>query len=105
MKLIQLTPRQRKEIEERRRRAQDRRIYQRPSALLWSDAEQTREEVAKLLGVSTRPVGQWLRISRNKGLDQLCTLHSRGDPGRLRPAQIERLKQQIATGVIDDNYS
>jgi transposase len=100
MKIIQLTPRQRKEIDERRRRAQDRRIYQRLSALLWIDAGRTREEVAKLLGVSTRQVGQWLRIYRNKGLAELCTLHYRGDPGRLRPAQIERLKQQIATGAF-----
>jgi hypothetical protein len=27
------------------------------------------------VGVSTRQVGQWLRIFRNKGLEELCTLH------------------------------
>jgi transposase len=53
-----------------------------------------------LLGVSSRQVGDWLRIFRNKGLDQLCTLHYRGDPGRLRPAQVEQLKKEIATGVF-----
>src|SRR5436309_2314019 len=37
MKTIQLTPRQRKEISERRRNAQDRRVYQRLSAVLRSD--------------------------------------------------------------------
>jgi transposase len=98
MKTIRLTAQQRHEIKERRRQAQDRRIYQRLSAVLWSDAGRSREEVAELSGVSTRQVGQWLRIFRNKGLDALCTLHYRGDPGRLRPAQVERLKQEIAKG-------
>src|SRR4051812_21595506 len=100
MKTIRLTPQQRKDINERRRQAPDRRIYQRLSAVLWSDHGRTREEVADLLGVSARPVGQWLRISRNKGLDQLGTLHYQGDPGRLGPAQVERIKREIATGVF-----
>jgi transposase len=98
MKTIRLTAQQRHEINERRRQAQDRRIYQRLSAVLWSDAGRSREEIAELAGVSTRQVGQWLRIFRNKGLDELCTLHYRGDPGRLRPAQVERLKREIAKG-------
>src|SRR3954453_23471309 len=100
MKTIQLTPRQRKDIEERRRTAENRRIYQRLSVLLWIDDGRTREEAAQLAGVSARQVGQWLRIFRNKGLEQLCTLHYQGDPGRLGPAQVERLKQEIATGVF-----
>ena len=100
MKVFQLTPQQRDEIERRRRQAQDRRIYQRLSAVLWSDAGRSREEIAELVGVSARQVGQWLRIFRNKGLDELCTLHYRGDPGKLRPAQVEQLKHQIATGVF-----
>ena len=68
MKTIQLTPQQRNDISDRRRHAQDRRIFQRLSAVLWSDDGRTREEIAELVGVSTRQVGQWLRISRNKGL-------------------------------------
>src|SRR5438270_8485351 len=100
MKTIKLTAQQRKDIGDRRRQAQDRRIYQRLSAVLWSDDGRTREEIAGLLGVSTRQVGQWFRIFRNKGLDPLCTLHYQGDPGRLGPAQVERLKQEIATGVF-----
>src|SRR3954449_7780770 len=100
MKTIPLTPQQRNEISERRRPAQDRRVYQRLSAVLWIDEGRTREEVAELLGVSTRQVGDWLRIFRNKGLDELCTLHYRGDPGRLRPAQVERLRQEIAKGAF-----
>src|SRR4051794_13163764 len=100
MKTIRLTPQQRNDLSDRRRQAQDRRIYQRLSAVLWSDDGRSREEIAELLGVSTRQVGQWFRIFRNKGLDQLCTLHYQGDPGRLRPAQVERLKQEIGTGVF-----
>ncbi len=53
-----------------------------------------------MVGVSTRQVGQWLRIFRNKGLDELGTLPYQGDPGRLRPAQLKRLKQEIAEGVF-----
>ena len=100
MKIIRLTDQQRRDIGERRRQAQDRRIYQRLSAVLWCDAGRTREEVAELLGVSTRQVGDWLRIFRNTGLDELCTLHYRGDPGGLRPAQVERLRQEIAKGTF-----
>jgi transposase len=100
MKTIQLTPRQRKGISERRRNAQDRRVYQRLSAVLWSDDGRSREEIAGLVGVSTRQVGQWFRIFRNKGLDELCTLHYQGDPGRLGPAQVKRIRQEIETGVF-----
>src|SRR3954463_4013318 len=103
MKTIQLTPRQREDISERRRHAQDRRIYQRLSAVLWSDDGRTREEIAGLLGVSTRQVGQWLRIFRNKGLEELPTLHYQGDPGRLGPAQVKRLKQEIEKGVFHNS--
>jgi transposase len=100
MKTIQLTPQQRNDISERRRQAQDRRIFQRLSAVLWSDDGRSREEIARLVGVSTRQVGQWFRIFRNKGLDELGTLHYQGDPGRLGPAQVKRLRQEIETGVF-----
>src|SRR3954462_7505379 len=100
MKTIQLTPQQRNDIRERRRQAPDRRIYQRLSAVLWSDDGRTREEIAELVGVSTRQVGQWFRIFRNKGLAELGTLHYQGDPGRLGPAQVKRIKQEIAKGVF-----
>src|SRR4051794_17868773 len=91
MKTIRLTPQQRNDLSDRRRQAQDRRIYQRLSAVLWSDDGRSREEIAELLGVSTRQVGQWFRIFRNKGLDRLCILHYQGDPGHLGPAQVQRL--------------
>src|SRR5208337_266162 len=100
MKTIELSAKQRQEIQERRRQAGDRRILQRLSALLWIDEGRTREEVGELLGVSGRQVGDWLHIFRNQGLDELCTVHYRGDPGRLRPAQVERLRQEIAQGAF-----
>ena len=74
MKSIQLTPQQRKEISDRRRHAPDRRVFQRLSAVLWSDDGRTREEIAELVGVSTRQVGQWFRIFRNKGLARMARL-------------------------------
>src|SRR5271165_3129699 len=70
MKTIALSAKQRQEIQDRRREAGDRRIYQRLSALLWIDEGRSREEVAALLGVSSRQVGDWLRIFRNQGLDR-----------------------------------
>src|SRR3954465_5229730 len=100
MKTIQLTPQQRKGISERRRNAQDRRVYQRLSAVLWSDDGRSREEIAQLTGVSTRQGGQGSRIFRNKGLDELGTPHYQGDPGRLGPAQVKRIRQEIETGVF-----
>jgi transposase len=100
MKTITLSAKQRQEIQQRRRQASDRRIFQRLSVLLWIDEGRTRQEVADLLGVTSRQVGDWLRIFRNKGLDVLCTLHYRGDPGRLRPAQVEQLRQTIAQGIF-----
>ena len=73
MKTIALSAKRRQEIQDRRRQADERRIFQRLSALLWIDEGRTREGVADLLGVSSRQVGDWLRIYRNKGLDELCT--------------------------------
>ena len=100
MKTITLSAKQRQEIRERRRQANDRRIFQRLSTLLWIDEGRTRQEVADLLGVTSRQVGDWLRSFRNKGWDALCTLHYRGDPGRLRPAPVEQLKQEISQGTF-----
>ena len=100
MKIIRLTESQRRDIGDRRRQAQVRGFYLGLWGVVWWVAGRTREEVAELLGVSTRQVGDWLRIFRNKGLDELCTLHYRGDPGRLRPAQVERLRQEIAKGAF-----
>jgi transposase len=97
MALILETP-VRQEIERRRRQTHDKRIAQRLSAVLWVDQGKSQQEVADLLGVTGRQVRKWLRIYRTRGLDALCTLHHQGDPGKLRPAQIERLKAEVATG-------
>ena len=99
MKTIALSAQQRQEIQDRRRQADDRRVLQRLSAVLGIDEGRTRDEVAELLGVSRRQVGDRLRIFGNKGLDEWCTWHYRGDPGRLRPAQVERPRQEIAEGA------
>src|SRR5947209_19786790 len=105
MKPIVLTPEQRKAIERRRKETQDRRIYQRLTAVLAVAAGKTREEVAELLGVSLTQLGEWLRIYRNQGLDALCALHYKGDPGKLSAGQVDQLKGKVRTGCFRDRKS
>src|SRR3984893_2192781 len=100
MKPIVLTAKQRKEIERRRKESLDRRVYQRLTAVLAVAADNTREEVAELLGVSLSQLGEWLRVFRNEGLEALCEIHNKGDPGNLNPPQIAQLKSQVSTGCF-----
>jgi transposase len=100
MKPIELTAGQRKEIERRRKDSLDRRVYQRLTAVLAVAGGKTREEVAEFLGVSLSQLGEWLRVFRNDGLDSLCAIHNKGDPGNLTPQQVERLKAQVSTGCF-----
>lgn len=98
MKPIQLTREQRQEIDRRRKASPDRRLYERLTAVLAVAAGRPRVDVADLLGVSLTQLGEWLRIFRNQGLDALCTLHNKGDPGTLTGPQVEQLKNEIHTG-------
>jgi transposase len=100
MKPIVLTPEQRLEIERRRKATLDRRIYQRLTAVLAVATSNTRAEIADLLGVGLTQLGEWLRIFRNKGLDALCTLHFKGDPGKLTSSQTAQLKEIVSTGCF-----
>jgi transposase len=100
MKPIGLNAEQRKEIERRRKESLDRRVYQRLTAVLAVAAGKTREEVADLLGVSLSQLGEWLRIFRNDGLDSLCEIHNKGDPGKLTQPQVEQLKVKVSTGCF-----
>jgi transposase len=88
----------RTEIVARRRYALDKRIANRLSAVLWVADGRSQREIADLLGVTPRQVRKWLKRFRTQGLDALCTLGLLGDPGNLRAAQIERLKEEVATG-------
>jgi transposase len=103
MKPILLTAKQQKEIERRRKATLDRRIYQRLTAILAVAAGNTREEVADLLGVSLTQFSEWLRVFRNQGLDALCEIHNKGDPGKLAPNQVAQLKTQISTGCFHNS--
>ena len=71
---IVLTDEQRKEAERRRKKALDRRIYQRLTAVLTVAAGYTPEDIAHLLGVDLAQLSQWLLVFRNDGLEALCTL-------------------------------
>ena len=79
MKPIVLTSEQRQEVERRRKKTLDRRIYQRLTAVLAVAAGHTPEDVAQLLGVDLTQQSQWLRVFLNDGLEALCTLAD-GEP-------------------------
>jgi transposase len=100
MQPIELSAEQRKAIERRRKESLDRRVYQRLTAVLAVAAGKTREEVAELLGVSLSQLGEWLRVFRNDGLDSLCAIHNKGDPGKLTQPQVEQLKAKVSTGCF-----
>jgi transposase len=97
---IELTAEQKKEIERRRKKTLDRRVYQRLTAVLAVAAGKTREEVADFLGVGLTQLGEWLRVFRNEGLDALGEIHNKGDPGNLNPHQVEQLKAKVGTGCF-----
>ena len=71
---IVLTSEQRREVERRRKKTLDRRIYQRLTAVLAVAAGHTPDDIAHLLGVDLTQLSQWLRVFRNEGLEALCTL-------------------------------
>ena len=98
MRTIHLDPAQRQDLRRRCRQTLDKRIYQRLTAILLIDTGKTRYEVAEILHLSVRQLADWLRLFRNQGVEALCTLHYQGDPGKLTPAQVEQLQQQIRQG-------
>jgi transposase len=71
----------RKRIEKQRHQEKDIRVHNRLSALLWLGQGRTTEEVAELLGVGPRTVRNWRQRYRRSGLEALCTLEYKGDPG------------------------
>jgi transposase len=72
---------ERKRVEKRRRESKDSRIHRRLSALLWLDKGYGIEEVAELLDVCPRTIRNWLALYQQHGLDGLCSLEYKGDPG------------------------
>lgn len=79
MKPIVLTTQQRKEIERRRKKTPDRRIYQRLTAVLAVAAGHTPEAIAHLFGVDLAQLSQWLHVFLDGGLEVLCT-RADGEP-------------------------
>jgi transposase len=71
----------RKKLEKLRRQEKDARLYNRFSALLWLGQGRSPEEVAELLAVCPRTVRNWLHLYQRGGLEALCTLEYKGDPG------------------------
>src|SRR3569623_1684389 len=100
MKTVVLSLELRQEIERRRRKTLDRRVYQRLTAVLSVAENKSRDEGAHVLGIGLSQLGEWLRIFRNEGLDSLCTLHYKGDPGKLTPGQVDRLRDEVSGGCF-----
>jgi transposase len=71
----------RKKLEKLRRQEKDVRLHNRLSALLALDQGWSSEQVAQFLGVCRRTVHNWLQLYQAGGLDALCTLEYKGDPG------------------------
>jgi transposase len=71
----------RRKIEKLRREERDARIHRRLSALLWLAKGHSAEEVADLLDVCPRTVRNWVGLFQDQGLEALCSLEYKGDPG------------------------
>jgi len=71
----------RKRVEKKRRETKDARIHRRMSALLWLNKGYSPAEVADLLDVCERTIRNWVDLYRQEGLDALCSLEYKGDPG------------------------
>jgi len=95
---LKLDVNQRKKIEKRRREERDVRIWRRLTAILWLDEGVTLEEVAARLDISSRQVRKWLKTFRTQGLDVLCQLRYQGRVPRIKDAQVDELKGEIAKG-------
>ena len=74
MEPIVLTAEQRKEVERRRKKTLDRRVYQRLTAVLTVAGGHSPEDIAQLLGVELTQLNHWLGVFRDNGLEALCTL-------------------------------
>ena len=64
---FRLEPDERKQIEKRRKKERDVRIYSRYQALLWLDDGKSLEEVAALLDRDPSTLRKWLALFEKKG--------------------------------------
>jgi transposase len=71
----------RKKVEKNRRNQKDARIHKRLSALLWLTKGYSAQQVADLLDVCPRTVKNWVALFQSEGLEALCSLDYKGDPG------------------------
>jgi len=64
---FRLDPADRKQIEKRKKKEKDSRIYTRYLALLWLDDGKSIDEVAALLDRDPSTVRKWLKLFEKKG--------------------------------------
>jgi transposase-like protein len=65
---FRLDPEDRRQIEKRRKKEKDVRIYSRYLALLWLDDGKSIDEVAALLDRDPSTLRKWLKLFEKKGL-------------------------------------
>ena len=63
---FRLEPEDRKQIEKRRKKERDVRIYSRYQALLWLDDGKSLDEVASLLDRDPSTIRKWLKLFKKK---------------------------------------
>ena len=73
-KLFTLNGTQRDALERRYKQTHERRVSERIQALLLLDAGHNRDQVARILRVSTKTIMRWVRLFVTAGIDTLCTL-------------------------------
>jgi transposase len=95
---FRLSKKERKQMEKRRQQGGDHRVVRRLCALLWLDEGRTQEEVAGLLGTTSRIVRDWINLYRKGGLEKVCDLGYRGRSCNLNDEQIEALREEIKAG-------
>jgi transposase-like protein len=64
--VFRLDPKDRRQIEQRRKKEKDARIYSRYLALLWLDDGKTIDEVAALLARDPSTLRKWLKLFKKK---------------------------------------
>lgn len=75
-------------------------VHMRLTALLWLGEGMTVAQVAQLIKVVPRTIKNWVKLYQKGGLDGLCKLKYKGDPGQLNQEQKKLLDDKIMTGVF-----
>jgi transposase len=101
-KLFELTKQEGKELRQRYRQEENRRIADRIQCILLLDAGHNKQEVASILMVSAKTVKRWVKKYAEAGLEGLCRLgyEKNGQGGGLNEAEREQLLSWLEAAGI-----